>query len=132
MALAYKHRQLTEIGRYSTLPPSFDGPNTCAEVRVTPDGWHVYVSNRGHESLAVFAVNSKTGSLQQIKTVNTQGEIPRHFGISPDGQWVVAANQNTHSLVSFRRDRSTGKLVAASNIDSPSPAFIHFIGSATK
>ena len=101
MALAYEHGRLTEVGRYSTLPPSFDGRNTCAEVRLTSDSRHVYVSNRGHESLAVFGVNSKTGGLQQIETVTTRGEITRNFGISPDGQWVVAANQNSHSLVSF-------------------------------
>jgi 6-phosphogluconolactonase len=132
MALAYKHGQLTKIGCYSTLPSSFDGINTCAEVRVASDSGHVYVSNRGHDSLAIFAVNSKTGGLEQIETANTYGEIPRNFGISPDGQWVVAANQNSHSLVSFRRDHSTGKLMVASKTDSTSPAYIYFIDSATK
>jgi 6-phosphogluconolactonase len=132
MELAYKQGQLTGIGRYSTLPPNFDGVNTCAEVRVTSDSRHVYVSNRGHDSLAVFGVNSKTGGLHQIEIIHTQGNIPRNFGVSPDGQWVVAANQNSHSLVSFRRDHSTGKLTVVSKIDSPSPAYIHFIGPATK
>jgi 6-phosphogluconolactonase len=132
MALSYEHGHLTEIGSYSTLPLSFDGANTCAEVHITSDSRHVYVSNRGHDSLAVFYVDSKSGGLEQIEVVDTQGDIPRNFGISPDGQWVVAANQNSHSLVSFRRDHSTGKLTVASKTDSPSPAYIHFIGAATK
>jgi 6-phosphogluconolactonase len=131
MALAHKHGQLTVIGCYSTLPPNFDGVNTCAEVRVA-DGGHVYVSNRGHDSIAIFGMNSKTRGLQLIETVHTKGEILRNFGVSPDGQWVVVANQNSHSLVSFRRDHSTGKLVVASNTNSPSPAYIYFIGAATK
>jgi 6-phosphogluconolactonase len=84
------------------------------------------VSNRGHDSLAVFSIDPTSGALQRIAVTGTQGEIPRNFGISPDGRWLVVANQDSHSLVSFRRDPATGLLDAVDKVDSPSPAFIAF------
>ena len=126
MSLAYDGAALKEQGRYSTLPADFNGSNTCAEVRIAPDGRHVYVSNRGHDSIAVFTVDSASGALNRMAVTSSQGNIQRNFAISPDGRWLVAANQDSHTLVSFRRDPETGRLDSGSKIDSPSPAFISF------
>lgn len=101
---------LKEIHTVSTLPETFKGENTCAEVRITPDGKFVYGSNRGHDSIAVFAVDAQSGRLTPVDVVPSQGKTPRHFTLSPDGRHLLAAHQDTGNLVVFRIDRDTGKL----------------------
>lgn len=128
MLLEYDGQSIKPRERSSTLPRNYEGANASAEVRTTPDGRHVYVSNRGHNSLAVFSFDEANGVLERIAVTSTQGEIPRNFDISPDGRWLVVANQNSHNLVSFCRDHATGLLKEASQVDSPSPAFIAFFG----
>jgi len=85
----------------STLPEGTDGSdNTCADIHVTPDGRFVYASNRGHDSLAMFAVGDG-GTLSFLGTVPTEAR-PREFDLSPDGRFVVAAGQDSGALQSYR------------------------------
>ncbi|PYI53177.1 lactonase family protein [Paenibacillus flagellatus] len=94
----------------STLPEGFDGDNACAEIQVSPDGRFVYGSNRGHDSIVVYAVNPDTGKLTRVEHVSTRGGHPRHFSLSPEGDVLIAANRDSNNLVVFRVDPATGKL----------------------
>lgn len=126
-AFDYDSGRLSEIGRWSTLPDGYAGTNTCAEVRITPDGRHVYVSNRGHDSLAAFAVDAETGALRFIETEPSRGRTPRNFGVSPNGKWLVVANQDSNGLAAFKRERESGRLGASGEVvECPSPALIRF------
>ena len=92
----------------STLPDVFNGPNSCAEIQIHPSGQYVYASNRGHDSVAVFAVNKKTGLLERRGHEATGGKTPRFFGLDSDGRWLLAANQGSDAVTVFRVDRKTG------------------------
>ena len=71
-------------------------------------GKFLYGSNRGHDSIAVFAVDPHKGTLKLIENTSTQGKVPRNFGIDPTGKFLIAANQDTNNLVVFRIDQKTG------------------------
>lgn len=115
----------------STLPADFAGGNSTAEVRCHPNGRFVYVSNRGHDSIAVFGVDAATGRLTPIEREPTQGRTPRHFGISPCGDYLLAANQKSNSVVVFRIDLETGKLEEAGlKVEAPTPVCIQFLRTA--
>lgn len=103
----------TPIQHISTLPAGFKvtDADRAAEIRVHPNGNFVYASNRGHDSLAVFAVNTD-GTLRLVEITPCGGQHPRNFELSPDGQWLVCANQNSSNLVSFKVDAATGRLTA--------------------
>lgn len=103
---------LTEADTQPTLPTDFTGNNTTAEVRVHPNGRFVYGSNRGHDSIAVFAFDNTTGKLTPVDQTLSGGRNPRNFNLSPDGKWLVAANQNSNSLNVFQVDPDSGKLTA--------------------
>ena len=94
----------------STLPADFKGENTCAEIRLSPDGRFVYGSNRGHDSIAVFARNQTEGTLMLVEIVPCGGKHPRNFNLTPAGRWLVCANRDTNNLVSFRIDEKSGRL----------------------
>lgn len=94
----------------STLPEgSFPG-NSTAEVRVHPSGKYLYVSNRGHDSIAIFAIDEATFALTPIGHQKTGGKTPRNFGIDPSGTFLIAANQESDNVVVFRIDPKTGRL----------------------
>lgn len=94
----------------STLPASFKGQNTSAEVRVHPNGKFLYGSNRGDDTIALFSIHPATGELTFIEAVKTGGKTPRNFALSPDGKWLVCGHQDTPLLTVFRVDASTGRL----------------------
>ncbi len=102
---------LKEHQSISTLPADFKGENLCAEVQVHPSGKFVYASNRGHDSLAVFAVDAKTGQVAFVERQLSQGKTPRHFTLDPSGRWLIAENQDSNNMVVFRVDPDTGRLL---------------------
>jgi len=111
----------------STLPPGFAGTSATAEIRVNPSGEFLYGSNRGHDSLVVFAIDS-TGALTLIGHEPTRGRAPRHFTIDPSGQFLLAANRRSDTVVVFRIDRGTGKLIATGSIAQvPCPVCVTFL-----
>jgi 6-phosphogluconolactonase len=113
----------------STLPEGVDGPamgNSCAHILVSPDGRFVYGSNRGHDSIAIWAVDQETGELRSIGHESTRGKTPRNFNLDPSGQWLLVGNQDTDTIVSFRRDAETGRLTAGPVTQTPSPVAILF------
>ena len=101
---------LTEFQTIPTLPADFKGTNTCAEVEVHPNGKFLYGSNRGHDSIAVFAIDPATGRLTPVEHVPTQGKWPRNFAFDPTGRWMLVTNHNSDNAVVFRMDDATGHL----------------------
>jgi 6-phosphogluconolactonase len=100
---------LKPVQTLSTLPHPVKG-NSTAEVQVHPSGKFVYGSNRGHNSIAIFTVDAKTGRLTAAGHQATGGKTPRNFGIDPTGKWLLAANQDSDTITVFRIDAKTGKL----------------------
>ncbi|TVY10535.1 lactonase family protein [Paenibacillus cremeus] len=105
---------LCEIHTISTLPEDISAEvregNSCAEIQISPDGRFVYGSNRGHDSIAVYAVNEASGRLTLVEIAQSLGQRPRSFAISPDGRFLIAAHQDTANVVVFRIDADTGRL----------------------
>ncbi len=99
---------LQRLTTVSTLPASYKGPNDAAEILIDRENKFLYTTNRGHDSLAVFAVDEHTGALKLVEHVPTGGQHPRHFTIAPSGNWMLIANMNSDNIVVFSRDRQTG------------------------
>jgi 6-phosphogluconolactonase len=128
-AFAYdaKRGALNEVQTISTLPDGFKGGNYPAEIAVHPSGKFLYGSNRGHDSIAVFAIDPKKGTLTVVQHQSTLGKIPRNFAIDPTGKFLLAANQNSDNIVVFRIDASTGRLTpTGQELAVPSPVCIVF------
>jgi 6-phosphogluconolactonase len=117
---------LTPLQTVSTLPATFTGESTCAEIRVHPSGRFVYGSNRGHDSLAIFRLDPATGLLEPAGHVSTGGEHPRHFTISPDGNWLLAANMHSDNIVVFRIGDDGGLQAEGEPVSIPSPTCLLF------
>ena len=96
----------------ATLPDGYTGTNICAEIRIHPNGRFVYGSNRGHDSLTVYARDPKLGALTLVEIVPCGGQHPRNFALSPDGNTLVCANRDTNNLTVFRVDEKSGRLTA--------------------
>lgn len=101
---------LQAIQNLPTLPAHFVGQSTAAEIRIHPNGRFLYGSNRGHDSIAVYAIAPATGLLTWVETVACGGVQPRNFELTPDGAWLVCAHQGSNSVGSFRVDSATGRL----------------------
>ena len=118
---------LTEMQNISTLPKDFTGEDNSAEIEVDAKGRFLYASNRGHDSIAVFAI-AKNGRLTPLEIVPTQGKAPRSFKIDPTGTYLFAANQDTGSIVQFRIDPKTGRLTATGKkVELFKPVCIQFL-----
>jgi 6-phosphogluconolactonase len=94
----------------STLPKDFKGQNTAAEVRVSQSGKFLYASNRGHDSIAVFAIDPRTGALTPIEDVPSQGKTPNSFAFDPTGSFLFVGNVSSDNIVGFRVDAKNGRL----------------------
>jgi 6-phosphogluconolactonase len=88
----------------------------------------LYVSNRGHNSIAVFSVAESTGALALDQVVSTEGDWPRSFSLDPTGRWLLVANQRSDSIVVFGRDPEHGTLTPTrQRIAIPSPVCLRFL-----
>jgi len=122
------HGKLSPLQTISTLPKDFSAENTTAEIEIHPNGKFLYASNRGHDSIAVFAIDPQKGTLRLIDNFSTKGRTPRHFAIDPTGSWLLAANQNTGNIVVFRVDGKTGRLSpSGQEVKVPSPVCVRFV-----
>ncbi len=111
----------------STLPAGFTGKTKSAEIALHPSGRFLYGSNRGHDSLAVFAVAPGTGALSLVEIVPSGGVFPRGFALSPDGAWLVCSNQDSSNLCTFRVDAATGRLARVpGSVAVPTPVCVLF------
>jgi 6-phosphogluconolactonase len=117
-----------EVNTVPTLPSNFTGRNSTADVRVHPNGMFVYGSNRGHDSIASFAISGETGAVTPIGHTSTQGTVPRNFNLDPTGSLLLAANQNSNTIVAFAIDPRTGSLTPTGAVNQvPTPVCIHFV-----
>ena len=122
---------LTEVQTLSTLPADFHAQNSTAEIAVHANGRFVYGSNRGHNSIAVFAVDSASGKLTLVEHVSSQGKTPRSFEIAPGGGYMVVGNQDTDDAFVYKIDTATGKLTATGQkIEMGAPVCIKFTPGA--
>lgn len=120
---------LTLIQSMKTIPSAFSTTmNTCGRICVHQSGRFVIVSNRGHESIAIFRVKSKgalRGQLQPVGYFHTRGETPRHFTFDSSGQYLIVANQDTDSIAVFAFNLSSGEIKYTGNeYRVPSPNFV--------
>ncbi|MGV3722559.1 MAG: lactonase family protein, partial [Actinomycetota bacterium] len=102
---------LSALETLSTLPPGFPGSNSCAEVKIHPSGRFLYVSNRGHDSIAAFAVNGENGRLTALGQTATE-KTPRSFDLDPSGRFLFAAGEGGTRLATYAVDGQTGRLTA--------------------
>lgn len=120
---------LALIQSIKTVPDAFPTEmNTCGRVNVHPSGKFVIVSNRGHESIAIFRVYKKgqaAGHLRQVGFYHTYGETPRHFQFDASGQYLIVANQDSNSITVFNFNLSSGDIKFTGNkYRVPSPNFV--------
>jgi 6-phosphogluconolactonase len=119
---------LKEQQTIATLPEGFSGASSAAEIRLHPNGKFLYSSNRGHDTVAVFSIDLKTGRLSLLEIVPTDGKSPGNFAIDPSGSWLIVANQGSDSLVLFRLDPKTGKLKATGQrFEVGTPSSVNFL-----
>jgi len=119
---------LAAIETVPTLPTDWKGVSHCADVHVHPSGKFVYGSNRGHDSIVIFAIDPATGKLTLRGFESTRGKTPRNFAIDPTGAFLLAANQDSDNIVVFRIDTETGLLSAAGcEVKVPKPVCIAFM-----
>ncbi len=111
-----------------TLPSGFAGENFPADIHVARSGRFVYASNRGHDSIAVFAVETKKGELSPVQHVSTGGKWPRNFTIDPTGQYLLVANQRSDTITVFAIDPESGTLAPNGRpAEVPTPVCLKFL-----
>jgi 6-phosphogluconolactonase len=119
---------LSQVGVVSTLPEGFKGENDTAEIHASADGKFLYGSNRGHNSIAIFALDQATGAPKFVEAVPTGGKIPRNFEIAPGGDYLFAANQDSNNIVVFKVDKKAGHLTPTGQVlEAPSPVSLRFV-----
>lgn len=124
---------LSPIETQSTLPAGWTGENYPADIHVAPGrgGNTLYVSNRGHNSIAVFSIADTTGALALEQTIATGGDWPRNFSLDPTGRWLLVANQRSGTVIVFARDENSGRLSATSQrLELQSPVCLRFLAHA--
>jgi 6-phosphogluconolactonase len=119
---------LNEVQIVSALPKGFARTSEAAEIEMHSSGKFLFASNRGDDSIAVFAVNAQDGTLTPVEIDPTGGKTPRNFVLDPTGAWLLAANQDSDDIVVFRVDPSTGHLTRSGpELHVPSPVCVRFV-----
>ncbi len=120
--------KLGELQTITTLPVERGKGMSTAEVQVHPSGKFLYGSNRGHNTIAVFSIDGKTGKLKAVQHQSTLGKTPRNFGIDPTGKFLIAANQSSGDVFTFHINQDTGKLKPTSHsVKVPMPVCVKFL-----
>jgi 6-phosphogluconolactonase len=119
---------MKDIDVESALPADYTGEKSAAEIQIDAKGEHLYTSNRGHDSIAVFEIDRKTAKPKLIQNMSTGGAQPRAFVIDPSGNFLIAGNQKTNNISTFKIDHATGKLTATGDkIDLGAPVTFVFL-----
>jgi 6-phosphogluconolactonase len=120
--------ELRLLQTISSLPKIFLGHSEAAEIQVHPSGKFLYASNRGHDSIAAFAIDGNKGTLTPIEYVSTKGASPRNFEIAPGGSLLFAANEKSDNIVVFRINRQTGRLTPTGKVlEIAQPVCVKFV-----
>lgn len=121
---------LTEVETVSTLPEADRGKKglSTAESVAHPNGRVVYVSNRTHDTIAVFACDPATGKLTLLQNVPVEGKIPRNICLDPTGKWLIAAHQDSATAALFKVDQDSGKLTfTGTKVNVPGSICVRFL-----
>ena len=119
---------LRELQTVSTLTAGFKGNNDAAEIGIDPAGKFLFASNRGDDSVGVFAIDPRSGTLALVEIDATGGKTPRNFAIDPSGSWLLAANQESNDITVFHIDRKTGRLTRSEEtLKISSPVCLKFV-----
>ena len=122
-----EHGNLRPVQILPTLPSDYTGESTAAEIAVSAGGRFVYCSNRGHDSIAMFAADPGTGLLASIGWAPSRGRVPRFIGFDPSRRFLYAANEQADTVVSWLADSSTGRLTPTEQVvRNASPCAIAF------
>jgi 6-phosphogluconolactonase len=126
---------LKEIQQISTLPTDFTGRNSTAEIQMDKAGRFLYVSNRGANSIAVYAVDPAKRTLTLREFVPALGQSPRNITIDPTGHFFFAANQVSNNIAVFRMDPQSGHLTPTGqelHMDQPASVFLVKFGTTSE
>ncbi len=119
---------LVQFQAVKTLPEDFNSPNTAAEIAVREDGKFLYVTNRGHDSIVVYAIDAKTGELTLKQRVPARGKVPRYFTFDPTSHWLIVSNQEGGNLAVFSVDQKSGELMPRGEpVALPKPMGVQFL-----
>jgi len=119
---------LKKIQEISTLPDGYKGRNATAEIAIDHAGRHLYVSNRGADTVAVYGIDGASGTLTHLEDVSSLGKSPRNITFDPTGTFLFVANQASNNLVVFRQDRKTGHLTpVGQTMNVPQVANVFFV-----
>jgi 6-phosphogluconolactonase len=120
--------KLNQIQTLSTLPGDYQGNNSTAEIQIDQTGRWLYVTNRGHDSMAHYAVDPAKGTLTLVGHIPSGGRTPRNITIDPTNQYLIAANQAGENIVVFRIDPKTGNLTPTGATGQvPQPGGVYFV-----
>jgi 6-phosphogluconolactonase len=112
----------------TTLPKDFKGRNDDAEIQMHPSGKFLYASNRGEDTIAIYAIDGRKGTLTQVGSVPTGGKEPRSFEIDPTGALLFAENQKSDNITVFKIDPKTGKLTPTGKVlEVATPVCLKFV-----
>lgn len=115
-----------EVQVVPTLAPDFDGESFCADIHLSPDGKFLYGSNRGENTIVIFAVDGTSGKLELVGRESVRGDWPRNFSIDPTGEFLLVANKKTSNIVVFKRDGEQGTLTFLNEVKHPNPVCLVF------
>ncbi|MBO0331036.1 lactonase family protein [[Muricauda] lutisoli] len=111
----------------TTLADDFDGESFCADLHLSPDGKFLYGSNRGENTIVIFAVDPTSGQLELVSRESVHGDWPRNFSMDPTGEFLLVANKKTNNIVIFKRDKENGTLTFLNEINHPNPVCLVFL-----
>jgi 6-phosphogluconolactonase len=121
---------LAEMQTVPTLPADFPGTSSAAEIGVLANGKFLYTSNRGHDSIARFAIDENTGRLTALGSTPSRGKTPRYFIFDATQRWMLVSHQDSDNLALFRVDGATGELTPhGETISIPRPLGIAFLNA---
>lgn len=129
-ALSYDTEKglFTELQTIATIPENFTAENKCGGIKISADGKYLYGSNRGHDSIVVFAVDADTGKLTYVENVPSGGKWPREFTIDLTGNILLAANQHSNNVATFKIDKTSGRLTATGHeVKVEKPVFVQVV-----
>lgn len=116
---------LVPLQRISMLPEDYTGKSYAADIHFSPDGKFLYASNRGHDSIVIYAVDDKTGKLTVVDYPSAHGKHPRNFNMDRTGNLLFVASRDTDNVALFNRDPKTGKLTYSGHeLSIPTPVCV--------
>lgn len=124
--LAYDAGKFTVLSTTSTIPKTWHAHNGAAAIRISNDDRYLYTSNRGHNSLTVFALDATGQTATQIQQLPTAGDFPRDFALDLTEGYLLAVNQNSSNGTLYQRDPDTGLLTPIMQ-DIPTPEAVNVV-----